>query len=299
MFKICQLKQMKQTIGFIGIGFMGLPMAKNILKSGYKLKAYNRTPNKTESLKEFGAEICKTIKEVVSDTEIIITILTDDIAIDTVMNNKEFTDNIKSGATVIDMSSVKPETAIKYGTKFNSNNINYLDAPVSGGIAGAEEATLAIMVGGEQKVFDECYEVLKSMGNPTLVGSISSGQISKLVNQIIVGLTIGAVAEAVTLCEKAGVDPNKMIEALKGGWADSKILQTHGKRMINKDFSPKGKTSIHLKDMNNILESAKNVNLYLPISTLVKNMYKTLVENGHGDEDHSSLFKEIERINKK
>ena len=148
---------MKQTIGFIGIGFMGLPMAKNILKSGYKLKAYNRTPNKTESLKEFGAEICKTIKEVVSDTEIIITILTDDVAIDTVMNNKEFTDNIKSGATVIDMSSVKPETAIKYGTKFNSNNINYLDAPVSGGIAGAEEATLAIMVGGEQKVFDECY----------------------------------------------------------------------------------------------------------------------------------------------
>ena len=152
---------MKQTIGFIGIGFMGLPMAKNILKSGYKLKAYNRTPNKTESLKEFGAEICKTIKEVVSDAEIIITILTDDVAIDTVMNNKEFTDNIKSGATVIDMSSVKPETAIKHGTKFNSNNINYLDAPVSGGIAGAEEATLAIMVGGEQKVFDECYEVLK------------------------------------------------------------------------------------------------------------------------------------------
>jgi 2-hydroxy-3-oxopropionate reductase len=135
------------------------------------------------------------------------------------------------------------------------------------------------------------------MGNPTLVGPISCGQVSKLANQIIVGLTIGAVAEAITLCEKADADPNKMIEALKGGWADSKILQTHGKRMIDKDFTPKGKTSTHLKDMNNILECAKNFNTELPISSLVKEMYKTLVENGHGGEDHSSLYKEIKRIN--
>ena len=135
------------------------------------------------------------------------------------------------------------------------------------------------------------------MGNPTLVGPISCGQVSKLANQIIVGLTIGAVAEAVILCEKVGADPNKMIEALKGGWADSKILQTHGKRMIDKDFTPRGKTSTHLKDMNNILECAKNSNTELPISNLVKEMYKTLVENGYGEEDHSSLFKEIERIN--
>ena len=126
---------------------------------------------------------------------------------------------------------------------------------------------------------------------------ISCGQVSKLANQIIVGLTIGAVAEAVTLCEKVGADPNKMIEALKGGWADSKILQTHGKRMIDKNFTPKGKTSTHLKDMNNILECAKNFNTELPISNLVKEMYKTLVKNGHGDEDHSALYKEIERIN--
>ena len=135
------------------------------------------------------------------------------------------------------------------------------------------------------------------MGNPTLVGPISCGQVSKLANQIIVGLTIGAVAEAITLCEKAGADPNKMIEALKGGWADSKILQTHGKRMIDRDFTPKGKTSTHLKDMNNILECAKNSNIELPISNLVKEMYKTLIDNGHGEEDHSSLYKEIKRIN--
>jgi 2-hydroxy-3-oxopropionate reductase len=120
-----------------------------------------------------------------------------------------------------------------------------------------------------------------------------------LANQIIVGLTIGAVAEAITLCEKAGANPNKMIKALSGGWADSKILQTHGKRMIDKDFTPKGRTSVHLKDMNNILECANSYNTHLPISNLVKEMYKTLVENGHGETDHSSLYTEIERINKK
>ena len=288
---------MIKKIGFIGTGLMGLPMAKNILKSGYNLKAFNRTQNKAEPLKEFGGEIAETIKDVVKDNEVIITMLTDDNAINEVMSSSDFLDNLNPGATVIDMSSIKPATAIKYGNKLKSYNINYLDAPVSGGTIGAEEASLAIMVGGEQKVFDEVVDILKTMGNPTLVGPISCGQVSKLANQIIVGLTIGAVAEAITLCEKADADPNKVIKALKGGWADSKILQTHGKRMIDKDFLPKGKTSTHSKDMNNIIECARNYNTELPISNLVKEMYKTLVKNGHGDEDHSSLYKEIKRIN--
>ena len=278
---------------------MGLPMAKNILKAGYNLKAFNRSKNKAEALKEFGAGISQSIKEVVKDSDVVITMLTDDFAIDDVMSSSDFLDNLKIDATVIDMSSVKPTTAIKHGNNLYSKKINYLDAPVSGGTIGAEEASLAIMVGGEQQVFDEVTDVFKTMGNPTLVGPLSSGQVSKLANQIIVGLTIGAVAEAVTLCEKAGADPKKMIKALSGGWADSKILQTHGKRMIDKDFTPKGRTSVHLKDMNNILECANNYTTHLPISNLVKEMYKKLVENGHGDEDHSSLYKEIERINKK
>ena len=288
---------MIKKIGFIGTGLMGLPMAKNILKSGYNLKAFNRTQNKAEPLKEFGGEIAETIKDVVKDNEVIITMLTDDNAINEVMSSSDFLDNLNPGTTVIDMSSIKPATAIKYGNKLKSYNINYLDAPVSGGTIGAEEASLAIMVGGEQKVFDEVVDILKTMGNPTLVGPTSCGQVSKLANQIIVGLTIGAVAEAITLCEKADADPNKVIKALKGGWADSKILQTHGKRMIDKDFLPKGKTSTHSKDMNNIIECARNYNTELPISNLVKEMYKTLVKNGHGDEDHSSLYKEIKRIN--
>ena len=288
-----------KKIGFIGIGLMGFPMAKNILKSGYKLKVFNRSLVKAEPLKDFGAEISKTVSELVKDSEIIITMLTDDKAVDEVMGSSHFLDNLKPGSTVIDMSSTKPITAEKHGKNLSLKKIDYLDAPVSGGTIGAEEGSLAIMIGGDQKVFNKAEDLLKTMGNPTLVGPVGSGQVAKLANQIVVGLTIGAVAEAVTFCEKAGADPIKMISALSGGWADSKVLQTHGKRMIDKDFSPKGKTSTHLKDMNNILECANNFNTHLPISNLVKEMYKNLVENGHGNDDHSSLYKEIERINKK
>ena len=278
---------------------MGLPMSKNLVKAGYNLTVFNRSKNKAEPLKEFGAKISNTLIDAVDGSDFVITMLTDDAAVEAVMNNTDFLENLKSGSIVIDMSSVKPTTATKHGNNLKLKNINYLDAPVSGGTIGAEEASLAIMVGGEQNIFDDAFDILKKMGNPTLVGPIGSGQVSKIANQIIVGLTIGAVAEAVTLCEKAGADPNKMIKALSGGWADSKVLQTHGKRMINKDFTPKGRTSVHLKDMNNILECANNYNTHLPISNLVKEMYKSLVENGHGETDHSSLYKEIERINNK
>ena len=285
-------------IGFIGTGLMGFPMAKNLLKSGFNLKVYNRSINKAQPLEEFGAKISKNVGDVVKDNDFIITMLTDDAAVDAIMNSLDFLDNLKSGSTVIDMSSVKPTTAKKYENILKLKNINYLDAPVSGGTIGAEEGSLAIMVGGEQSVFDNSKDILKIMGNPTLVGLSGSGQVSKLANQIVVGITIGAVAEAITLCEKAGTDPVKLIKALTGGWADSKILQTHGKRMIDKDFSPKGKTLTQLKDMNNILECANSYNTNLPISKLIKEMYVSLVNNGHENTDHSSLYKEIERINK-
>ncbi len=278
---------------------MGFPMAKNLLKSGYNLKAYNRSQDKADRLKEYGAEISLSIKEVVTNADVVITMLTDDAAVEKVMSSDEFISNIKEGATVIDMSSVNPVLTIKYSKKLKEKKINYLDAPVSGGTIGAEEASLAIMVGGNEETFKNCYELLKKMGNPTLVGPVSSGQISKLANQIIVGVTIGAVAEAITLCEKSGTNPNKMIEALSGGWADSKILQTHGRRMIDKDFTPKGKTTTQLKDMTNIVNAGKAVETHLPISSLIKEMYKDLVADGHGNTDHSSLYNAIEKINKK
>ena len=198
---------------------MGFPMAKNLLKSGVKLKVFNRTVKKADPLKNFGAEISSSIGEVVKNCDFIITMLTDDVAVDMVMSNFDFLENLKIGSTLIDMSSVKPSTAIKYGKIFKSKNINYLDAPVSGGTIGAEEGSLAIMVGGEQTIFDKSTDILKIMGKPELVGPIGSGQVSKLANQIIVGITIGAVAEAITLCEKTGTDPIKLIKALSGGWA--------------------------------------------------------------------------------
>src|SRR5210317_553951 len=285
-------------IGFIGTGLMGFPMAKNLLDKSLDLNVFSRTIEKAKPLEKIGAKISNSLSEAVKDADIVITMLTDDDAVEKVLIDQGFQENLKKGSTVIDMSSIKPKIAIKYGNLLKDKGINFLDAPVSGGTIGAEQASLAIMVGGDQKVFDQVKDILKVMGNPTLVGPIGSGQVSKLANQIIVGVTIGAVAEAITLCEKAGVDGNKFIKALAGGFADGKILQNHGKRMIDKDFSPKGKVSTHLKDMNNILECAGDFNTQLPISNLIKDMFKSLVENGNDNDDHSALYKEIERLNK-
>ena len=285
-------------IAFIGTGLMGFPMAKNLLEKSLDLNVFSRTIEKAKPLEKFGAKISNSLSEAVKDVDVVITMLTDDDAVEKVLSDQDFQENLKKDSTVIDMSSIKPKIAIKYGNLLKDKDVNFLDAPVSGGTIGAEQATLAIMVGGDQKIFDQVKDILKVMGNPTLVGPIGSGQVSKLANQIIVGVTIGAVAEAITLCEKAGVDGNKFIKALAGGFADGKILQNHGKRMIDKDFSPKGKVSTHLKDMNNILECAGDFNTQLPISNLIKDMFKSLVENGNDNDDHSALYKEIERLNK-
>ena len=285
-------------IAFIGTGLMGYPMAKNLINKKLNLKVFSRTLEKAKPLEKLGAIIVDSLGEAVKEADIVITMLTDDNAVEKVLGDQEFLNNLKISSTVIDMSSIKPKIAIKYGQLLKDRYIHFLDAPVSGGTIGAEEGSLAIMVGGDQNVFDGAFDTLKIMGNPTLVGPIGSGQVSKLANQIIVGVTIGAVAEAITLCEKAGVDANKFIKALSGGFADGKILQNHGKRMIDKDFSPKGKVSTHLKDMNNILECAGDFKTKLPISNLIQEMFKSLVDQGNDNDDHSALYKEIENINK-
>ena len=285
-------------IAFIGTGLMGYPMAKNLINKKLNLTVFSRTLEKAKPLEKLGAIIANSLGEAVKEADIVITMLTDDNAVEKVLGSQEFLNNLKNPSTVIDMSSIKPKIAIQYGKLLKDRNIHFLDAPVSGGTIGAEEGSLAIMVGGDQNVFDGAFDTLKIMGNPTLVGPIGSGQVSKLANQIIVGVTIGAVAEAITLCEKAGVDANKFIKALSGGFADGKILQNHGKRMIDKDFSPKGKVSTHLKDMNNILECAGDFKTKLPISNLIKEMFKSLADQGNDNDDHSALYKEIENINK-
>ncbi len=284
---------MIQTIAIIGTGLMGYPMSKNISKK-FKLKAYNRTFERMKGLDQSGIIICKSIEQVCENSNIIISMLPDDKAVlETV---KKVSKHIQSGSIFIDMSSTKVSTAVKCSKILKLLSVDFLDAPVSGGPEGAKSASLAIMVGGSEKIFSKVYKVLQTIGRPVLVGPNGCGQVAKLCNQIIVGVTIGAVAEAIILCEKNGVDPKKFITAVSGGFADGKILQNHGQRMIDKDFVARGKNITHLKDMNNILECASQKGIKLPISKLIQNMFKNLCDSGFENDDHSSLYKEISNL---
>ena len=277
-------------VGIIGTGLMGFPMAINIAKK-YELKAFNRTFDKMKGLEKYKINLCSTLDNLCKDTDVIISMLPgDEEVLKTVSQVKKY---IKPNSVFVDMSSTKVSTANECYKVLKEINSYFVDAPVSGGPEGAKSGSLAIMVGGDEDVFLRIKSILETMGKPTFVGLNGSGQVSKLCNQIIVGVTIGAVAEAIILCEKNGVDPNKFIQAVSGGFADSKILQNHGKRMIDKDFVARGKNITHLKDMNNILECALKKGANLPISHLIKNMFVNLCDAGLENDDHSSLYKEI------
>tara|TARA_B100000941_G_scaffold168774_1_gene120229 strand:+ start:1041 stop:1898 length:858 start_codon:yes stop_codon:yes gene_type:complete len=279
-------------IGFIGTGLMGAPMIKNLLKSSNKISIFNRTIKKAKKLEKYGAIVSINIDQLVKDKDVIITMLTDDEAVNEIISTK-FLNNINTKTTVIDMSSTKPITALNNYKKLKKLGVDFLDAPVSGGTKGAENASLAIMVGGDKNIFQKNLKILKLLGTPNYVGKASSGQATKLANQIIVGITIGAVSEAIILCKKLGLNLQNVLKALEGGWADSKILQTHGLRMIKNDFKPRGKVSSQLKDMENILITAKMNSLNLPLSKIIRNMYKELSKKGYNNLDHSYLYKEI------
>ena len=277
-------------VGIIGTGLMGFPMAINISKK-FELKSFNRTFEKMKDLEKYNITLCDTLENLFKGTDVIISMLPGDKeVIEAVNQSKKF---IKSGTIFIDMSSTKVSTANECYRILKEVNSNFIDAPVSGGPEGAKSGSLAIMAGGDEDIFLKVKNVLETMGKPTLVGPNGSGQVSKLCNQIIVGVTIGAVAEAIILCEKNGADPNKFIKAVSGGFADGKILQNHGQRMIDKDFVARGKNITHLKDMNNILECASQRGIKLPISKLIQNMFKNLCESGLENDDHCSLYKEI------
>ena len=211
---------------------------------------------------------------------------------------KEISKKIKKGHILIDMSSTKQKTAIEIEKKVKRKGAYFLDAPVSGGTLAAKSGQLAIMVGGQKKIFSKTKNLLKSMGNPTYLGKTGSGQIAKLANQTIVGITIGAVAEAIIMAEAAGVDAKALRQAIKNGFAGSKILEIHGQRMINKNFQAGGKCSTQLKDMNNIIETAKNYNVDLPISKTIKKLYELTVTKGHADLDHSALYLLLKNLKK-
>lgn len=252
-----------KTVGFIGTGLMGLPMAKNILSKKFKLNVWNRTPGKTLELQKKGAKVFKDIKDLVQNSKVIVSMLANDDVCKAILI-KKIQPYLKKDQIVIDMSSTTQNTALEIGKALKKKKAFFLDAPVSGGTIGAEKGTLAIMVGGDKKIFNNVMSLFKSMGTAIYVGKTGCGQVAKLANQTIVGISIGAVSEALILAEAAGADPKAVREIMLRGFAGGPILQNHGLRILTKNFKPGGKASTQLKDMNNIIATAKNINfIYL------------------------------------
>ena len=288
------------TVAFLGTGLMGAPMSRNILKKGYVLRCWNRTDSKARPLEAHGAFVAQTPQEAVAGADVIISMLSDGPSVLGIMRKDMVLNALKKGATWIDMSSTKPKEAHDQAEILSPKGLYHLDSPVSGGTKGAEAGSLAIMVGGDKETFKAAFELLSTMGHPVHVGPTGSGQLAKLANQTIVGITIGAVAEAMYLLEKGGADPAAVRDALKGGFADGTILQQHGARMSARDFKPGGPSKIQLKDLNNVLEVAAQLNLKLPSTEHVRDRYAVLVNDmDRGDVDHSGLFLELEEQNKK
>jgi len=286
----------KLNVGFIGLGLMGLPMAKNILKKKYPLTAWSRSKKNYKAIQKLGATTCQNFMDLPNKCQIIIMMLIDDkicMQISSRLKNK-----LKEGQILIDMSSTKKKTSIKIEKNIKSRKAYFLDAPVSGGTIGAEKAKLAIMVGGQKRLFNKVKTLLNTMGKATYVGKTGSGQVAKLANQAIVGITIGAVSEALILAEAAGANPKAVREAIKTGFAGSPILENHGKRILNRNFKPGGKCSTQLKDMNNIIETARDHNIQLPISNKIKNLYATIVREGKSNLDHSALYLLLKKFKK-
>lgn len=288
----------KPKIAFIGTGLMGGPMAANILKAGFPLTAWNRTASKAEELAPLGATVAMSPQQAVADADFVITMLSDGPAVASLMFDQNVAEAMKSGAVLIDMSSIKASEARDHAARLEAMGLGHLDAPVSGGTKGAEAASLAIMAGGNEEVFSSAVALLEAMGRPVRVGPHGAGQLSKLANQAIVAVTIGVVAEAMLFAEKGGADPAAIRQALKGGFADSIILQQHGERMTTGNFVPGGPSKFQLKDINNVLEEARNNGLSLPLTEQMQTQFKRFIEElDGGDKDHSGIYLELLDIN--
>ena len=286
----------KIKVGFVGLGLMGMPMAKNILKKKYPLIVWNRSTKNCKKIKKLGAEICQNLINLPDKCQVIIMMLANDNVC--LEMSEVLKKNIKRDQILIDMSSTMKKTAVEIEKKIKVNKGYFLDAPVSGGTKGAETGKLAIMVGGEKKIFKKIRHLFESMGTATYVGKTGSGQIAKLANQAIVGITIGAVSEALILSEAAGVDPKAVREAITTGFAGSPILKNHGKRILENNFEPGGRCSTQLKDMNNIVETAKTYNVHLPLSEKIEQLYDQMVKEGKSNLDHSALYLLLKRLKK-
>jgi 2-hydroxy-3-oxopropionate reductase len=282
------------TLAFLGIGLMGKPMATRLAQAGHSVRAWNRSAAKAEVLRAVGADPQPELASAVGAADIVISMLESGAVVAQVIETA--LPSMKPGALWIDMSSTQKGEALAFHARLEAQGISFMDAPVSGGVLGAEAGTLAIMAGGSVRDFALAEPVLRAMGRPTLVGPAGSGQVAKLCNQLIVGGTLDIVAEALLLAHAAGADPAAVRAAIRGGFAESRILEVHGQRMLDRNFMPGGQVKSQLKDMQNVLVAAADAGIVLPVTALVTEHYRAIAGD-YPAADQSAALLALEKIN--
>ena len=287
----------KPIIGFVGLGIMGRPMTKNLINAGYPLVVYDIVPGATKEAVSLGAKEGKTAAEVASQSDVVITMLPDSPDVEeAALGPDGVMEGIRNGSIYVDMSTIAPAVALKTAEAGEKKGVKVLDAPVSGGDVGAQKGTLSIMVGGDQETFDKVKSIFDVMGKAILCGDNGAGQVVKACNQILVGIEIAGVAEALTLGAKAGVDPAKIVEVLSGGLARCGILENRGQRIVKGDFDPGFRCRLHYKDMRIAVDAGQTYEVPLMLTGLVHEMFKRMVVAGRGEYDHSGLITLVEDL---
>ena len=289
---------MAEQIGFVGLGIMGKPMARNLMQAGYALTVYDIVGEPVEELATEGATPAASSAEVAATTDKIITMLPDSADSErAILGPNGVLEGAKPGSIVIDMSSISPIVSQKIAAECARQGVAMLDAPVSGGEPGAINGTLAIMVGGPPEIFDQCVDLLRVMGgNVALTGEVGAGNTTKLANQIIVALNITALSEALVLAQKAGVDPEKVFQAIRGGLAGSAVMEAKAPMMLERNFQAGFRIRLHQKDLRNVLQAAQELNVPLPATALVQQMLGSLVNAGESEADHSAILHFVENL---
>jgi len=285
-------------LGFVGLGIMGKPMAGHLLAAGHAVAVYNRSPKAVEELAAKGAVACSSCREVAGQSDIVFIMVPDTADVELVLfGEKGLAEGLKSGSTVVDMSTISPVATWDFAKRLGEKGIRMLDAPVSGGQIGAEQATLSIMVGGDAAVFQEVLPLFELLGKKiTYIGGPGTGQTCKAANQTVVAGTILVISEALLLASKAGADPEKVREALLGGFAQSRILDVHGERMIKRNFKPGFRVKLQQKDLNIVLQTARAIGISMPAAALAQEMYNSIAAHDGADLDHSALVQALERL---
>lgn len=284
-------------IGFIGTGVMGTPMVRRLLMAGHQVTVWNRTAEKAQPLHEFGAEIAPTLADVARGVDALLVVIENGAAVRQVLLAPELLAQLRPGQAVVDLSSIAPEDARDMARQLAERDVHYVDAPISGGPDGAVVGTLAIMAGGDAQAIERLRPALECMGRLTHVGPSGAGQTVKLLNQTISSTVIAAVSEVMLLVQRLGLDPDQFRSALTGGFADSKILQIHGKRMTERNFVPGGHVRTFLKDLNNAAAIVAGQGLHFPVADLARSYFAELQANGHGESDIASILTVTESRN--